>query len=173
MITPCLSEDLEQVGAIINDAALCYDGVIPDDCYQVPYMAETQLRAEVAKGVRFLGYRRSDRLLGVMGYQDRGHVRLIRHAYVRSDCQCRGIGSALIQRIIAESARPLLVGTWRDTHRSVQFYLAHGFRLVQGCPKDSLLRQYWSVPERQIALSVVLADDKAWESIIKTLNNPE
>jgi len=45
------------------------------------------------------------------------------------------------------------------THR---FYERHGFRLVSPAEKDRLLRKYWSIPERQVDTSVVLADEK-WQ----------
>jgi len=36
-------------------------------------------------------------------------------------------------------------------------------KLVSHAEKDRLLRKYWSVPERQISTSVVLADEKWFE----------
>ena len=39
--------------AIINDAALAYRGVIPDDCWHEPYMSARALRGEIADDVRF------------------------------------------------------------------------------------------------------------------------
>jgi hypothetical protein len=50
----------------------------------------------------------------------------------------------------------LLVGTWADAVWAVRFYERHGFRLVTPAEKDRLLRRYWSIPERQVATSVVL-----------------
>lgn len=158
MIRPCTGKDIDAISTVINDAARAYHGVIPDDRYQEPYMPVAMVAAEISDGVIFLGHQAGAELTGVMGYQDRGTVRLIRHAYVRSGERGRGIGSALIRRIIDESHRPLLVGTWAQASRAVRFYERHGFRLVENRMKDSLLRRYWSIPDRQIDLSVVLVD---------------
>ena len=47
----------------------------------------------------------------------------------------------------------LLVGTW-----AIRFYERHGFALVSPARKTVLLKSYWSIPERQIETSVVLAN---------------
>ena len=54
-------------------------------------------------------------------------------------------------------SRQLLVGTWAAASWAIRFYERHGFVAV---PRDQiapLLRRYWSIPERQIETSVVLA----------------
>jgi hypothetical protein len=51
----------------------------------------------------------------------------------------------------------MLVGTWAAADWAIRFYRRHGFELV-GPDRDApLLRRYWTVPDRQIAMSVVLA----------------
>ncbi len=40
----------------------------------------------------------------------------------------------------------------------MRFYERHGFRQVTPVEKDRLLRTYWSIPDRQIETSVVLAN---------------
>jgi hypothetical protein len=52
----------------------------------------------------------------------------------------------------------VLVGTWKAAAWAVRFYERRGFRLVGDDEKERLLRRYWSVPERQIAESVVLRE---------------
>jgi hypothetical protein len=52
----------------------------------------------------------------------------------------------------------VLVGTWAAATWAIGFYESQGFRLVDAPDKESLLRRYWSIPERQIEESVVLAD---------------
>lgn len=37
------------------------------------------------------------------------------------------------------------------------FYQKHGFRLVTPEEKNILLKKYWSIPDRQVETSVVLA----------------
>ena len=36
--------------------------------------------------------------------------------------------------------------------------------MVSAEEKDRLLKKYWSIPERQVETSVVLADAKWWEA---------
>lgn len=145
---------------IINDAAQAYRGVIADDCWKEPYMPENELDSEVKNGVEFYGYENDKRLLGVMGLQNKGEVVLIRHAYVRTKNRNQGIGSKLLKHLEDITTLPVLVGTWAVACWAVSFYEKHGYRLVTPVEKDYLLRTYWSIPERQIETSVVLAGTK-------------
>jgi len=52
----------------------------------------------------------------------------------------------------------MLVGTWAAAEWAVAFYQRHGFALTSPERKTALLKTYWTVPERQIETSVVLAD---------------
>jgi ribosomal protein S18 acetylase RimI-like enzyme len=57
----------------------------------------------------------------------------LEHLYVRPSAQGRGIGSAVLVRLFAESdarARPIRVGALRDS-ASNRFYVRHGFRLIE------------------------------------------
>ena len=51
----------------------------------------------------------------------------------------------------------MLVGTWEAAEWEIRFYVRHGFELVTPERKRALLERYWTVPERQIEMSVVLA----------------
>lgn len=51
----------------------------------------------------------------------------------------------------------MLVGTWAAAEWAIRFYRRHGFALVASASKRALLQTYWTVPERQIETSVVLA----------------
>lgn len=168
MIRPCTAEDFEEVYAVINDAAMAYKGVIPDDRWQEPYMPRKELAQEIAAGVAFWGYEERGRLIGVMGIQDVRDVTLLRHAYVRTSRRRCGIGGELLKALLAKTSRPVLVGTWAAADWAVRFYERHGFRLVTPGQKDRLLKTYWSIPERQIVTSVVLADQKALELLRTT-----
>jgi N-acetylglutamate synthase-like GNAT family acetyltransferase len=161
MIRRCHEDDFEAIFAIVNDAARAYRGVIPADRWSEPYMPREELRGEIGAGVAFWGYEEDGALAGVMGVQDVLDVTLIRHAYVRAASQRRGIGVALLASLHAQSGRPVLVGTWAAARWAIRFYEKHGFRLVAPEEKDRLLRRYWTVDERQIETSVVLADH-AW-----------
>jgi len=164
-IRPCRPDELPAIAAAIDAAAEAYRGVIPAECWREPYMPEDELRAEVAAGVRFLGWEddTDGRLAGVMGLQEVADVALIRHAYVLPSYQRRGIGARLLETLLAGLDRPVLVGTWAAAHWAVAFYRRHGFAPVGEPEKERLLRAYWTVPARQIANSVVLADP-AWQA---------
>jgi N-acetylglutamate synthase-like GNAT family acetyltransferase len=163
MIRRCEEADFEAILAVVNEAARAYDGVIPADRYHEPYMPAEELRGEIEAGVEFWAWEEDGAVLGIMGIQDVKDVALIRHAYVRSADQGRGIGSRLLGRLRSQTARPLLVGTWADALWAVRFYEKHGFELAAADEKAALLRRYWSVPERQIETSVVLAE-RGWRA---------
>jgi len=156
MMRACTAADVAAIDAIINDAARAYRGHVPDDCLHDPYMSRSDLEPEIASGVRFSGWDEHGELLGVMGLQDVQDVSLIRHAYVRSTAQGWGIGSKLLDRLIAESTRPLLVGTWAGASWAIRLYERHGFQLAAGDEKDRLLSKYWTISNRQRDTSVVL-----------------
>ncbi len=165
MIRRCAEADFETILAIVNEAARAYDGVIPADRYHQPYMPAEELRGEIDAGVEFWAWEEAGAPLGVMGIQDVKDVTLIRHAYVRTADQGRGIGTRLLAHLRAHlgdrTARPLLIGTWADAAWAIRFYEKHGFELASAEQKAVLLRRYWSVPERQIETSVVLAE-RGW-----------
>ena len=160
MIRPCTRDDIPAIDEIINDAAIAYKGVIPDDRWHEPYMPEEELQREIAAGIEFWGWEENHRLIGVMGIQDKDEVTLIRHAYVRTEERGRGIGAELINHLRRLTAKPILIGTWRDAGWAIRFYQRHGWRLVDEAEKNRLLPRFWGVPPRQIETSVVLADDR-------------
>jgi N-acetylglutamate synthase-like GNAT family acetyltransferase len=164
MIRKCTESDFETVFEIINDAAEAYQGVIPSDRWHEPYMPSEDLHREIEDDVIFWGLEQEDRLLGVMGIQDRGDVTLIRHAYVRTRFQKQGIGSELLVYLESLTEKPILVGTWKDALWAVSFYERNGYTLVSDQEKDRLLRRYWSISERQVETSVVLAKQKLTEA---------
>ena len=157
MIRECLEDDFEAIYEIINDAAQAYRGIIPPDRWHDPYMPREELREEISTGVAFLGYEKEGELAGVMGTQDVQDVTLIRHAYVRTALRNQGIGGELLGQIMDGATRPVLIGTWADAFWAIRFYERHGFTVVSPEEKERLLRKYWSVPDRQIVTSVVLA----------------
>ena len=160
MIRVCIDDDFEAIFQIINDAAKAYRGIIPVDRWHEPYMPREELRAEVSAGVSFLGYEKDGELAGVMGIQDVQDVTLIRHAYIRTSQRGHGIGGELLGRIMGQATKPVLIGTWADAVWAVRFYENHGFKVVSTQEKETLLRKYWNVPDRQIETSVVLADQR-------------
>ncbi len=163
MIRRSSDDEFEVIHSVINDAAEAYRGVIPEDRWRTPYMSREELRQEIDEGVVFWGYEEDGELVGVMGIQDVRDVTLIRHAYVRTSRRNRGIGGTLLALLRDRAARPTLVGTWAAADWAVGFYAKRGFRLVSPETKGRLLRTYWSIPERQVETSVVLADARWFE----------
>jgi len=157
-VRPCREDERSVISEIINAAAEAYRGVIPADRWHEPYMSPLELDSEISAGVTFWAYESEGEVVGVMGIQPVRDVDLIRHAYVRPGNQRRGIGAALISHIRSLSPRQMLVGTWAAATWAIGFYQRHGFELVSAAQKTALLKTYWTIPERQIETSVVLAN---------------
>ncbi len=166
MIRKCNNIDFETIQSIINDSAQAYKDVIPEDRWEEPYMSNNELQHEIDEGVEFWGYEEDGQLIGVMGIQDIQDVTLIRHSYIRTARRNQGIGARLLSELRQKTTRPTLVGTWADAVWAIRFYEKHGFRLVTPIQKDRLLKKYWSIPERQVETSVVLADQK-WLDLVE------
>jgi len=157
MLRSLLPSDFDAILGVINNAAQAYKGIIPDDRWKKSYMSAEELKEEIEAGVRFFGWIEGDHLLGVAGIQFVKDTTLIRHTYVLTKCQGRGIGSNLLEHLMSLAETPeILVGTWADVTWAVRFYEKHSFKLVSPEEKDRLLRTYWNIPERQIETSVVL-----------------
>jgi N-acetylglutamate synthase-like GNAT family acetyltransferase len=163
MIRRCDDRDFELIWTIINDGVQAYKGTIPADRWTEPYMSREKLRDEIDEGVVFWGYEEAGALTGVMGIQQVQDVTLVRHAYVRSSSQKRGIGGHLLSHLQEQTSGPMLIGTWAAAVWAMHFYEGHGFQMVGPQEKDQLLKRYWTIPERQVDTSVVLADPKWWQ----------
>ena len=157
MICKVAPSDSKEVLAVVNEAAQVYRGVIPEDRCKDPYMSLDELETEIADGVEFYGFWEKEKIVGVMGIQHVDDVTLIRHAYVLTAHQRRGIGEKLLRHLmnLAQSS-VVLVGTWAAAYWAIEFYEKHGFGLVSSQEKDHLLKKYWKIPERQVETSVVL-----------------
>ncbi len=162
MVRRCEDRDFEEIWSVINDGAKAYKDVIPPDRWKEPYMPREELRNQMEEGVAFWGHEVDGDLAGVMGIQPVQDVTLIRHAYVQTAFQKRGIGALLLDHLRGLTYTPVLIGTWAAAVWAIRFYERHGFRLVSSEEKDRLLRRYWKIPERQIETSVVLSDER-WE----------
>lgn len=157
-IRPARNDERPAILATINAAAEAYRGVIPADRWHEPYMPASELDHEIAAGVAFWVYEVDGAVVGTMGIQPVRDVDLIRHAYVLPGSQRRGAGGALLGHLRALSTRRMLVGTWAAADWAIRFYRRHGFELVAPERTPTLLKSYWSIPDRQIETSVVLAN---------------
>ena len=161
MIREICSSDFEAVFRVVNDAAQAYRGIIPEDRWREPYMPREELREEIDAGIVFYAWVEDGEVIGVMGVQRVLDVTLIRHAYVLTEHQRKGIGGQLLKHLVALTESPvMMIGTWEDAEWAVHFYEKHGFELVSRRVKERLLRKYWNVPDRQIETSVVLRLEK-------------
>jgi N-acetylglutamate synthase-like GNAT family acetyltransferase len=158
LIRKSRDSDLPEILAIINGAAQAYRDVIPADRRHEPYMPRDELAKEIADGIVFWVAEEGGQLLGVMGMQDKGDVALVRHAYVAPAVQRKGVGQSLLRHVQGLAEKPVLIGTWAAASWAIEFYRRNGFTVVSPSDKNRLLRKYWSIPDRQIETSVVLAD---------------
>ena len=157
MITKYTKKDIPNILSVINDAALKYKGIIPDDCWHEPYMSEQELIKEFNNGVHMFGYRSNDKLIGVMGIQKVKDVTLIRHAYTFTQYQGIGVGKSLLEYLLQiNQSTCFLVGTWRDATWAIQFYEKFNFVLQTKKQTAQLLNKYWEISSNQIEHSVVL-----------------
>ena len=157
MISEYSKSDVSKILNVINEASLKYKGVIPDNCWQEPYMSEKELVSEFSNGVCMFGYHKDNKLIGVIGIQKVIDVILIRHAYTLTSYQNKGIGSALLEYLLKKNQNPhILVGTWRKATWAIRFYEKFGFILHTEEQTSLLLKKYWKISSKQIKNSVVL-----------------
>ena len=157
MIIEYMKSDSSKILYVINDAAVRYKGIIPDNCWHELYMSEQELVDEFTDGVRMFGYNRNNKLIGVIGIQEIKDVILIRHAYTLTSYQGKGIGSALLKYLLKRNQNSrLLVGTWQNARWAIRFYEKFDFILHAKKQATQLLKKYWKIPLKQIKNSVVL-----------------
>ena len=157
MISEYKKTDTSKILHIINEASLKYKGVIPDNCWNAPYMSVQELIGEFNDGVRMYGYHHNNILIGVIGVQEVKDVILIRHAYTLSSHQGKGVGSALLEYLLKKNKNSrLLVGTWKNATWAIQFYKKFDFILHTKEQSTLLLKKYWKITSKQIENSVVL-----------------
>ena len=56
-----------------------------------------------------------------------------------------------------------VIGTWTAAAWAIRFYEKNGYRALSRPETERLLRKYWSISERQIETSAVLANAR-WTS---------
>ena len=157
MIREYKKSDSSKIIYVINDAAIRYKGIIPDNCWHEPYISKQELVNEFIAEVRMYGYHHNNKLIGVIGIQEVKDVVLIRHAYTLTSYQGKGTGSELLKYLLKKNKNSrLLVGTWRDATWAIRFYEKFGFILHAKEQSTLLLKKYWKISSKQINNSVVL-----------------
>ena len=157
MISEYKKNDTSKILHVINDASLRYKGIIPNNCWHEPYMSEQELIAEFSDGVHMFGYHQDNKLIGVIGFQKKKDVTLIRHAYTLTSYQNKGAGSALLEYLLKKNQNSrLLVGTWRKATWAIRFYEKFGFVPHAEEQSTLLLEKFWKIPLKQINNSLVL-----------------
>jgi len=157
MISEYKKSDTSKILHVINDASLRYKGVIPDNCWHEPYMSKQKLIDEFTDGIRMFGYHQNNKLIGVIGIQEKKEITLIRHAYTLTSYQGKGTGGALLEYLLKKNQNSrLLVGTWRKATWAIRFYEKFGFILHAKEQTTLLLKKYWKITSKQIENSVVL-----------------
>jgi GNAT superfamily N-acetyltransferase len=76
---------------------------------------------------------------------------------VRTNQRRGGIGAKLLRHLEGTTTKPVLIGTWLAATWAIRFYEKNGYRVLSRPETERLLRTHWSIPERQIETSVVLA----------------
>ena len=157
MIIEYTKKDISKILYVINDASKKYKGIIPDDCWHEPYMSEKELIHEFKNGVHMFGYKKNNKLIGVMGIQELKEVTWIRHAYTLTQYQGRGVGKALLIYLLQKKPNTtFLVGTWKNATWAIKFYEKFNFILQTKKESAQLLNEYWNISSNQIQNSVVL-----------------
>ena len=157
MISEYTKSDASKILHIINDASLRYKGIIPNNCWNEPYMSKHELIDEFNDGVRMYGCHDNNKLIGVIGIQEVKDVILIRHAYTLISYQNKGTGSAMLEYLLKKNQNSrLLVGTWKNAEWAIRFYKKFGFIIHAKEQSTLLLKKYWKIPSKQIKNSVVL-----------------
>jgi GNAT superfamily N-acetyltransferase len=157
MIRKLSDTDFQNILDVVNDAAIAYKGIIPSDCWEEPYMSKQELKEEVKDGVQFYGWMENLILVAVMGIQRVGAVTLIRHAYVSTNLQQKGLGEKLLKHLLNLAQTSVVyVGTWQAASWAIKFYQKNGFEVLATKEKNKLLNKYWNIPKRQVETSVVL-----------------
>ncbi|MGD0069969.1 MAG: GNAT family N-acetyltransferase [Candidatus Bathyarchaeia archaeon] len=157
MIRKLTNTDFQSILNVVNNAAIAYKGKIPNDRWKEPYMPAQELQEEIRSGVQFYGCIEDNTLIAIMGIQPVNDVTLIRHAYVLTSHQRKGLGEKLLKHLLSlAKTSTVYAGTWEAAPWAIKFYGKHGFKLVSTQEKNNLLKKYWNIPERQVETSVVL-----------------
>lgn len=152
-IRPLALADGEAALAVINEAARWYREFLPPEEYHDPEMTPAEFEAE-ARRMTWYGAFVGGAPVGVMGLEYVGDAALLRHAYVLSEHQRRGIGSRLREHLEAQvrGVRRIIVGTYAGNHKARDALEKAGYQL--SADPEAVLRAFYSVPEERLRSSV-------------------
>lgn len=148
-VRPYTASDLPAALEVINGAAKSYRAFLPPEEYHEPLMTREEFLREAGRVQFSVAENTSGEVVGVMGLEHVQDVALIRHGYVRSDCQRQGIGEMLLdhlERRVGTVSR-ILIGTYRANLAAQAHLRKHGYRPV--ADSDTVLRRYYAIPEAQ------------------------
>ena len=100
MICKLSNADFQAILTIVNDAASLTKAKFPRTAGKNPTCQPQELKEEIESGVQFYGWRENNVLVAVMGIQPVDDVTLIRHAYVLTSHQRRGLGEKLLKHLL-------------------------------------------------------------------------
>ena len=158
-IRPFEPKDLAQASQVIADALRAYDAFLPAEVRADQEHPE-DLLADTGSGLRFwVGLSDAGEIVGVMGLQPVGDIVLIRHGYIRTAWQRRGVGAALLTHLEAQAAEAhrIIIGTYRQNAAARAHLEKHGYRLCEN--SDAILGRYYRIPDLQRAYSVAYAKE--------------
>lgn len=84
-------------------------------------------------------------LAGVIGVEVIRGTDVIRHFCVKPRFRKKGVGTVLLQSLIATTENQILVRPCTAVAHAVPFFEAHGFELQRGNMRQDFLARYWDV----------------------------
>jgi GNAT superfamily N-acetyltransferase len=156
-IRPLEPGDLAEASRVIADALRAYDAFLPA-AVRADQEDPAAVLADSGSGLRFwVALTDHGEIVGVMGLQPVADVVLIRHGYVRTDWQRRGVGAALLAHLEAQvpGGRRMIIGTYRQNAAARSHLEKHGYRVCED--SDAILGRYYRIADLQRAHSVAYA----------------
>jgi GNAT superfamily N-acetyltransferase len=145
---------------VVNEAASWYQEIVPHDELKAQEMTSERWDVE-AKRLTWYGAFLDDGLAGVMGLELKEDAALLRHAYVLSGAQRKGVASRLNMHLEAQAKNQgvsrVIVATYSTNHKARAVLEKAGYRASNN--SEAVLKKYYAVPETRIRLS--LAYEKA------------
>ena len=150
---PLAPTDRDAALAVINEAARWYAEFLPADHLHEPEMTADQFDAEGSR-MTWFGAFSEGRLVGVMGLESVKDVALVRHGYVPSQWQRKGVGGELLVHLERQAAgvARIIIGTYAANHKARARLEKSGYRLSPD--SESVLRAYFGIPEDRLLSSV-------------------